>query len=102
MCAIVLRDDDGYRVQTAVNGQDALDQLGCAPDLILLDLGMPLMDGREFVARLRSVPQYQRTPVLVMTAARTGPVQGTQGTIEKPFENDALLGRIAGLLAPTA
>lgn len=102
MCAIVLRDDDGYRVQTAVNGQDALDQLGCAPDLILLDLGMPLMDGREFVARLRRVPQYQLTPVLVMTAARTGPVLGTQGTIEKPFENDALLGRIAGLLAAAA
>ncbi|MDQ6857637.1 MAG: response regulator [Chloroflexota bacterium] len=102
MCAIVLRDDDGYRVQTAVNGQDALDQLGCAPDLILLDLGMPLMDGREFVAQLRRVPQYKRTPVLVMTAARTGPVLGTQGTIEKPFENEALLGRIAGLLAPSA
>ncbi|MDP9245817.1 MAG: response regulator [Chloroflexota bacterium] len=103
LCAVVLRDDDGYRVQTAVNGQDALDQLGCAPDLILLDLGMPLMDGREFVAQLRRVPKYESTPVLVMTAALgIGPVQGTQGTIQKPFENEALLGRIAGLLAPTA
>jgi DNA-binding response OmpR family regulator len=103
LCAIVLRDDDGYRVQTAVNGQDALDQLGCAPDLILLDLGMPIMDGREFVAQLRRVTKHEFTPVLVMTAALgTGPIQGTQGTIQKPFENEALLGRIAGLLAPTA
>lgn len=99
---MVLRDDDGYRVETAVDGQDAMDHLGCAPDLILLDLGMPFMDGQEFVRRLRMLAQYEATPVLVMTASSAANVLGAQGLIRKPFHNEALLARVAHLLASAA
>jgi two-component system chemotaxis response regulator CheY len=103
MCSMVLRDDEGYEVQTAVDGQDAIDHLGCAPDLILLDIGMPLMDGREFVRRLRSLAKFRSTPVLVMTAQiGAADVVGSQGTIRKPFDVEALLGRVANLLPAAA
>lgn len=103
LCAMVLRDDDGYRVETATDGQDGIDHLGCAPDLILLDLGMPYMDGREFVRRLRLLGGHRVTPVLVMTAANdAADVVGTQGMIHKPFEVEALLGRVAELLGSAA
>ena len=97
--ATALRDE-GYRVETAVDGHDALAQLGCVPDLITLDLTMPSMDGYEFLQRLRLLPLNALTPVLVVSATAAGrtPV-GAQGILEKPFEIEALFRRIAEMLA---
>ena len=95
-----LLGDEGYRVETAVNGQDGLNQLSCAPDLILLDLMMPVMDGQHFLKRLRSLATHRRTPVVVLSAMFTGPtMEGAQAVMQKPFDMDALLGRVSGLLA---
>ncbi|MEQ1503038.1 MAG: response regulator [Myxococcota bacterium] len=57
-------------VVTADNGEEALQRLiQVSPiSLILLDLGMPQMDGFEFLARLRATPGQARTPVIVVTA----------------------------------
>ncbi len=62
-------EGDGWRVCEARNGREGLEFLkGGAPDLILLDLMMPEMDGFEFVEALRANPAWVQIPVVVVTA----------------------------------
>ncbi len=63
-------DAEGTQVAEAVDGQAGLSWLAQhpAPDLILLDLMMPIMDGFEFIDALRQQPQYAQLPVVVLTA----------------------------------
>ena len=97
-----LLGDEGYRVETAVDGLDALQQLECAPDLILLDLRMPVMDGYEFLGRLRNLTTHRRTPVLVVSANINGEtIDGAQGILRKPFEVAGLLAQVSALLPPS-
>ena len=57
-----------YRVIAASNGQEALELLKKeTPDLIFLDMAMPVMDGREFLAKLRDNPKFADLPVVLMT-----------------------------------
>ena len=61
---------EGWRVREAVNGRTGLELVGRAiPDLILLDLIMPEMDGFEFVHALKSIPEARGVPVVVITGA---------------------------------
>jgi CheY-like chemotaxis protein len=64
-------DQLGYSVVAASNGAEALDLLraGCQPSAVLLDLGMPLMDGREFRHELLRDPRFCQLPVIVITAS---------------------------------
>jgi CheY-like chemotaxis protein len=66
--AFILRHE-GYRVSTAANGQEALDRLrdGARPDVILLDLLMPTMDGWEFSNQLAQDPALASIPVVVVS-----------------------------------
>ena len=64
-----LLEREEWRVEEAVNGRIALECLQTlTPDLILLDLMMPEMDGFEFARRLRDKPEWRRIPVVVLTA----------------------------------
>jgi CheY-like chemotaxis protein len=62
---------EGHRVECAVHGRDALAKLnaGSRPDVILLDLMMPVMDGWQFRAAQLAHPDYASIPVVVVTAA---------------------------------
>ena len=78
-----------------------MDRLACEPDLILLDLMMPFMDGREFLRRMRGRTEQADTPVIVISAAAEGlTVAGAQAVMQKPFDAQALLRHVSGLLAP--
>ena len=85
----------GYDVLEAEHGQAALDQIAVnRPDLILLDLRMPGMDGVEFVRRYRELPG-PHAPIVLITAAhevqdRIDQIQ-VQGYLAKPFGVDAVL-----------
>jgi CheY-like chemotaxis protein len=99
LVATVLRDE-GYNVRTASNGAEALDDLRAhgVPDLILLDMKMPVMDGWEFAKRLDAEYDHQ-TPVVVISAAEN-PGQraadiGANGWIAKPFDLDGLVGTVS-------
>ncbi len=92
---------EGYQVIPAVDGADALARLaGDRPDLILLDLMMPQMNGFEVLERLRADPATAPVPVIVLTAlAQERDIAhavscGAQGYVIKPFEPDELLKRI--------
>ncbi len=64
-------EERGYEVETASNGADALQMLGCVrPDLIVTDLQMPRMTGPEFITALKSKPTTASIPVIVI-AGRT-------------------------------
>jgi two-component system sensor histidine kinase/response regulator len=88
-------------VEVAAHGQEALDLLFArAADsyaVVLMDLEMPVMDGREAVRRLRADARFADLPVIVMTAHTLGQAlqdvlaQGINGYIAKPFEPDDLL-----------
>ena len=60
---------EGYDVQVATHGDEALSLIeDSTPDLILLDLMMPVMDGFDFLEEMRARPEVQDTPVIVLTA----------------------------------
>jgi CheY-like chemotaxis protein len=86
---------EGFRVETVANGRAALDYLeqGDCPDLILLDLMMPVMDGWEFRRRQRAHPEYGQVPVVVLSAldqTRAADLGGP-AFLKKPLDFDRLL-----------
>jgi CheY-like chemotaxis protein len=101
--ATVMRDileDQGYRVRVAENGREALRDLldGPLPDLILLDMMMPQMDGWAFAAELKSRPALAGIPVVAISAGGDAvlyraPVSA--GYLAKPFGASRLLETVA-------
>jgi two-component system, chemotaxis family, chemotaxis protein CheY len=93
-------DAEGYRVVMASNGREALRQVSeRRPDIMLVDLMMPVMDGWEFVRHCRADGQVAQTPVIILSAARNVDQAahdlGVQAVISKPFDLDTLLDLIA-------
>lgn len=84
---------EGYAVSTASNGAEGL--LRAAehpPDLVLLDLMMPVMDGWEMLRRMQEDPQLQRVPVIIMSAGRVSPSElNGLHFLAKPFDLERLL-----------
>jgi len=95
-------EDDGYRVDTASNGAEALSKAGQhPPDAVILDARMPVMDGWAFLARWRARPAKHRPPVLVVSSARdwrTALDRGAQAYLSKPFDIDTLETTLASVL----
>jgi CheY-like chemotaxis protein len=98
--------DEGYAVATATNGLDALEYLGGnrAPHLIILDLMMPVMDGREFRERQCAEPALSAIPVIVVSGAditeqQSGSLDAAAYFI-KPVDLDTLLDTIAAYCRP--
>jgi signal transduction histidine kinase/DNA-binding response OmpR family regulator len=80
---------DGWDVSEAGNGREALDLLAVkSPDLILLDLMMPVMDGFGFLAEMRVRPELQHIPVIVVTAMDLTPDdrQRLSGQVQQVLE----------------
>ena len=83
----VLRDE-GYLLHVATNGRQALEVLGkVRPDLILLDVMMPEMDGFEACTRIKAVPAWRDIPIIFLTAkTETGlPEQLEVFLVNKPM-----------------
>jgi CheY-like chemotaxis protein len=92
---------EGYRVLGAGSGEEALEVLEHQqPDLIVLDVRMPGMDGFELCERLRLMPHTQLTPVVFLSAACSldervrGLSVGGDDFIRKPFDGAELLARV--------
>ena len=98
----------GYETESAGDGDAALDKAATLrPDLVILDLMLPKMDGWEVCRRLRATPETASTPVIMLTARRDerdvleGLEIGADDYIKKPFSLAELVARVRALLRRT-
>lgn len=101
----VLKVED-YDIDTASDGEEALEKVKLfQPDLILLDIMMPQMDGYQVARRLKDDQTTQHIPVIMVTAKRRpedmneGYLEGAAGYITKPFKSEELLKVVKILLS---
>ena len=106
----------GYRISTAFSGAEALAVLGLEPsnpsaelpDIVVMDVRMPELDGLSTAARMAASPRTKAVPVILLSAdgGESRPVMArlpnVVGRIDKPFEPKALRQMIADKLPPTA
>jgi len=90
-CMLDMLSEQGFTTVGAANGRDALDQIraGLRPDLILLDLMMPVMNGWDFRIEQVKEPDQQTVPVVIVTGSgeerRALEQLSAAGTLRKPF-----------------
>jgi len=100
----IVLDQDGYEVRTASNGRKALEILSdWQPAVILLDLMMPVLDGRGFRAEQLRDAQLAPIPVVVLSAAndvrQQASTMGAAACLQKPFDADELLATVRSVTA---
>lgn len=95
----------GYEVVSAHDGQEGFDKARKEkPDLIILDLMLPKVDGYWICGLLKSDTRYSKIPIIIFTAkaqesdVKSGKELGADAYITKPFEQDVLIGKIKELL----
>jgi DNA-binding response OmpR family regulator len=106
LALVALRlEHDGYEVVRAHDGQGAIDRaLERTPDLALIDVSMPRLDGYEVTARLRENDATSRIPVILLTAraqeadVARGLEAGADDYVTKPFSTDELRSRVQAAL----
>jgi CheY-like chemotaxis protein len=96
-----LLTDEGYLVESASNGREALTTLrnGVRPDVILLDLMMPVMDGYQFRDEQRADPLLASIPVIVITAGSNPSLSalGANMFVPKPLDLGRLLDSLSSV-----
>ena len=107
VAAMSLAIDPAIKVRSVRSGEEALEMLatGWRPDVILLDVMMPDLDGPGTLQRLRNMPGHETTPVIFMTARAQASERvsfidlGAIGVIIKPFDPMALASQVRDHLA---
>ncbi|HYR62762.1 MAG TPA: response regulator [Actinomycetota bacterium] len=100
----VLLEVEGYEIVEAKDGLEGLEKAGeLKPDLMILDLMMPEVDGERVILRLRSEPATRRLPVIVVSGRyealdRCRDMIGDENVFAKPFEPVKLLKRVGTLV----
>jgi CheY-like chemotaxis protein len=96
---------NGYEVVTAVDGEEGVEKVKSeTPDLIILDIMMPKMDGYETCKILKNDPRYSKIPIIFLSARaleddmQIGKEKSADALVKKPFETPDLLARIKELL----
>jgi two-component system alkaline phosphatase synthesis response regulator PhoP len=94
----------GYQVVTAENGAKALEMVKTeVPDLMIVDLTMPVLGGWHFTSRVRQDPRYKETPIIVLSGlfqedSEPEQFEFASAHMAKPFDVFKLLGKIKALL----
>ena len=103
-----LMEQQGYRVMIAERGEDALDLIyQYKPDLVLLDIMLPGIDGYEVCEIVRLNPDYRKIKIIFLTAKgreeeiAKGLALGADAYITKPFSNAALVAKVKEILEKT-
>jgi CheY-like chemotaxis protein len=100
----VLFEIDGHAVEEAANGKAALEQVERQrPDLIVSDVMMPVMTGRQLIQELRADTATADIPVIVVSASTNVlSVEGSDASFRKPFDQSALLAAARELVGAAA
>ena len=108
LLSLILKTD-GYNVLVAVDGQEALERARKeAPDLILLDVMLPKLDGYRVARMLKFDENYKHIPIIMLTAKiqekdkKTGMEMGADDYLTKPFEIPILQQKVREILARKA
>jgi two-component system chemotaxis response regulator CheY len=106
MLARVLEERFGFAITEAANGREALDRLAVgAFEFVMMDVGMPVMNGLETLRVIRSSPRLATLPVLMLTAEKSEDVVreiiqlGISAYLSKPLNRDAIAERVTQFLA---
>jgi len=98
-------EDSGYQLITATNGQEALNKIQSEqPDLILLDLNMPIMDGFTVLAKVKEDPNLRDIPVIIISSEHEsksvvkGIKQGAEDYLTKPVNAELLVKKVKDFL----
>lgn len=101
-----LLEKNNYRVDLAQSGKDALDKIAQSkPDLVLLDIMLPDLDGYEIFQMIRENPEWDDIKVIYLSAKNRdvdiakGMNLGVDAYVTKPFSNAELLEKIHGLIS---
>lgn len=90
-----LLENEGYTTESAINGKDALEKLRALegkPCLVLLDMMMPIMNGREFLDEVMKDSRLAPIPILIVSAvADKSNTEGSVGFLKKPIDIDVVL-----------
>jgi len=104
-----LMQQSGYEVAIARNGEEAMEKIASfEPDLVLLDIMLPLLNGFEVCQRMRENPQWNRTKVIMLSAkgreidVSKGIALGADAYVTKPFSTKDLIAQVQRLLATGA
>lgn len=101
--AQLILEMEGYQVATAGDGVEALRRIEeQPPDLVLMDMMMPRLDGRSVVERMQARPEWAGIPVVLMSAVRPELPRGARAFLKKPFDLDELTDTVNGLLRSAA
>lgn len=93
---------EGHEVRVAIDGRKALAELaGWQPDVVILDLMLPVLSGHALLRYLRELPEYRQVPVLIMSGAlpTLSKLDGATSVLAKPFELTQLISMISAVRA---
>jgi CheY-like chemotaxis protein len=94
----LILESEGYKVVGAEHGAAALETVRRSrPDLVLTDVMMPVMSGRELVERLRTDPETAEIPIVILTATHELVLPKADAVIAKPFDEENLLAVVRSL-----
>lgn len=98
-------EDAGFIVVSVENGEEALEKITCHPiNLILMDISLPKMDGKETTHAIRAMERFKHLPILALTAHAIQEekdsimASGVTDLLTKPVDEDTLLNHIKRLL----
>ena len=95
-------ESEGYKTVQANNGMQGLDRLATAsPDMVICDVMMPVLDGRELCKKMQANSNYRSIPIILMSAAVKSLKQSEcqyAALLDKPFDLDELLGTVQQVL----
>lgn len=91
---------ESFQIQKAYNGREAFEVMDKeTPDLIVLDMIMPVMDGEEFLKKLHHEPRFKEIPIIIASVnekipARMFEIANIYATLKKPFTIETLVNKI--------